>query len=151
MFLIELPVGTGGGFKHEKKVNKKIGNWNTRFVNELNFLLWIDSVVILKCPKRILEYHFSKVFTLFECNTINLAKLPNELKQRIHEEDKDNYDKVMTCTITIPSTSNTLKNLTVNKSFHYSYIKIKFNYKKETIINIFSEYLEPLLKDINHP
>ena len=57
----------------------------------------------------------------------------------------------MTCTTTITSTSNTLKNLAVNKSFHSSYIQREYNYEKETIINIFSEYFEPLLKDIKHP
>ena len=57
----------------------------------------------------------------------------------------------MVCSTTITSTPNTLKNLAVNKSFHSSYIKRKYNDKKETIINIFSEYVAPLLKDINHP
>ena len=57
----------------------------------------------------------------------------------------------MTCTTTITSTSNTLKNLAVNESFHSSYIQTQFNDKKETIINIFSASSEPLLKDINHP
>ena len=31
-----------------------------------------------------LEYYFSKGFTMLECNDINLAKLPNDVKQRIH-------------------------------------------------------------------
>ena len=38
------------------------------------FLKKIDSVVILKCPKRMLEYYLSKGFTLFECNNNNLEK-----------------------------------------------------------------------------
>ena len=98
-----------------------------------------------------LEYYFSKVFTLFECNSNNLAKLPNEVKQRTDAEDKEDYDKAMTCTTTTPSTSNTLKNLAVNKSCHYSYIQGEFNDKKDLIINIFSTNVEPLLKYINHP
>ena len=98
-----------------------------------------------------LEYYFSKGFTLFECNTNNLAKLPNEVKQRIHAEDTENSDQVITCTTTIPSTSNTLKNLAVDKKFHSSYIQGEINGKKYMIINIFSAYSEPLLKDINHP
>ena len=57
----------------------------------------------------------------------------------------------MTCTTTIPSTSNTLNKLAVNKIFHYSYIQREFNDKKDIIINIFSAYVEPLLKYINHP
>ena len=98
-----------------------------------------------------LEYYLSKVFNIFDCNTNNLVKLPNKVKDRIHEEDTYNYDKFMICNTTIPSKSNTLKNLVVNKSFHSSYIQTELNDKKETIINIFSEYVEPLLKYINHP
>ena len=52
-----------------------------------------------------LEYNFSKGFTIFDCNTNNLAKLSNEVKNRIHAEDKENSDKVMICSTTIPSTS----------------------------------------------
>ena len=57
----------------------------------------------------------------------------------------------MTCTTTIPSTSNTLKNLAIDKSFHYSYIQRELNDKKDIIINISSAYAESLLKYINHP
>ena len=57
----------------------------------------------------------------------------------------------MTCINTIPSPSNTLKNLVVNEKFHSSYIKKEFNDKKEIIIKIFGAYFVPLLKDINHP
>ena len=67
-------------------------------------------------------YYLSKGFTLFECNTINLEKLPIEVKDRIHAEDTENYDKVMTRSTKIPSTPITLKYLAVNKSFHYYYI-----------------------------
>ena len=86
-----------------------------------------------------------------ECNVNNLAKLTNEVKQRIHAEETDNSYKVMTCNKKIPSTSNTLKNFMVNKSSHYSYIQTEFNDKKEMIIKILSAYVLPLLKDINHP
>ena len=85
-----------------------------------------------------------------ECNDNNLAKFPNEIKQIIHAEEIDNSEKVMACINTISSTSNTLKNLVVNKSFHSSYIQIEFNDKKKIIINIFVAYVVPLLKDINH-
>ena len=57
----------------------------------------------------------------------------------------------MTFINTIPSTSNTLKNLVVNKSLHSSYIQTEFNDKYKMIINIFSAYVVPLLKYINHP
>ena len=98
-----------------------------------------------------MEYYFSKGFTTLECNVNNLEKLPNEVKIIIHAEEKYNSYKFMTCINTIPSKSNTLKNLVVNKSFHSSYIKIEFNDKTKMIINIFSAYVVPLLKDINYP
>ena len=79
-----------------------------------------------------------------------MYKLPNEVKDIFHAEDTENSDKVMICNTTITSTSNTLNNLEVNKSFHSAYIQTEFNDKKETIINIFSEYVEPLLKYTNH-
>ena len=82
-----------------------------------------DPVVILKCPKRMFEYYFSKGFTYFDCSIINLEKLPTEVKVIIHAEDTDNSDKVMICSTTIPSTSNALNNLAVNTSFHSSYIE----------------------------
>ena len=114
------------------------------------FLKKKNYVVILKCPKRMLEYYLSKVFTLFEYNTNNLAKLTNELKGIIISEETENPDRVMTCTTTITFTSNTLNNLAINKGFHSSYIRRQFNDKKDMIINIFSAYIEYPLKDINH-
>ena len=81
----------------------------------------------------------------------NLAKLSNDVKQRTHAEETDNSDNIMTCINTIPSTSNILKNLVENKSLHYSYIQVEFNDKWKMIINIYSAYLVPLLKDINNP
>ena len=98
-----------------------------------------------------MEYYFSKVFTFLKCNTNNLAKLPNEAKDRIHAEDTENSLKFMTCTTTISSTSNTLKNLAVNNFFYSSYIQIESNDKNDIIINIFGAYVESLLKYINHP
>ena len=87
------------------------------------FLKDINYVVILKCPKRMLEYYFLKGFNILECNYNNLAKLPNDIKQRTHVEETDNSDKVMTCINIILSTSNTLKNLVVNKSLYSYYIE----------------------------
>ena len=46
----------------------------------------VESIVILKFPKRMLEYYFSKVFGTLECNFNHLAKLLNEVKQIIHVE-----------------------------------------------------------------
>ena len=70
-----------------------------------------------------LEYYLSKGITILEYNDNNLEKLPNDVKQSIHAEETDDSDKVMTCINKIPSTSNTLKNLVVNKSLHSSYIQ----------------------------
>ena len=61
-------------------------------------------IVILKFPKRMFEYHFSKGFTYFDCNIIDLAKLPTEVKFRINAENTDNSYKVMICSTKIPST-----------------------------------------------
>ena len=48
-------------------------------------------------------------------------------------------------------TTNTLQILVVKKKLHYSYIQTEFNDKLKMIINIFSSYVVPLLKYINHP
>ena len=80
-----------------------------------------------------------------------MSKLPNEVKQIIHAEDKENSEKVVTRTTTITSTSNTLKILELNKSFHSSYIQREFNDKNDMIMKIFSAYVEPLLKYTNYP
>ena len=64
----------------------------------------VNSVFKLKCHKRMLEYYFSKGFNILECSDNNFAKLPNDVKQRIHEEETYNSDKVMMCINKIPST-----------------------------------------------
>ena len=111
----------------EKKINRILGIGIPDLLMNLllchGFLKNMNSVVILKCPKRMLEYYFSKVFSILEYNTNNLAKLPNEVKQIIHAEETDNSDYVMTCINTIPSTSNSLKKLLLHKSLHSSYIQ----------------------------
>ena len=121
-------MGSGGGYKHGDKIfNKILGIVIPDLLINLmpcrGFLRNINYVVILKCPKRMLEYYFSKV-------DINLVKFPNEVKIRIHAEDTYNSDKFMICSTTIPSASNTLKNLAVNTSFRYFYIQIEFNDRK---------------------
>ena len=80
-----------------------------------------------------------------------MAKLLSHVKQIIHAEKTDNSDKVITCINTTTSTSNTLKNMVVDKNLHSSYFQTEFNDKKEMIINIFSAYFVPLMKHINHP
>ena len=76
-----------------------------------------------KNPKRMLEYYSSKIFSILECNTNNLAKIPNAAKQRIYAEETDNPDYVMTCINTITSTSNTIMKLLLHKSLHSSCIQ----------------------------
>ena len=78
-----------------------------------------------------------------------MAKLPNELKQRIHVEKADNPDCVMTCINTIFSKSNTLKKLSSHKSLQSSYIQTEYGDREEIINNTFITYGEPLLDDIN--
>ena len=55
-----------------------------------------------------LEYYFTKGFSILKCNDNNLAKIPNDIKHKTHVEERDNSDKVMTCINIILSTSNTL-------------------------------------------
>ena len=69
------------------------------------------------------EYYFIKWFSIFDCDKNNLERLTSEIKDRIGAEVTYNSDKVMICSTTIPSTSNTLKNLLVNSSSHSSYTK----------------------------
>ena len=93
------------------------------------FYKTINSVVVLKCSKRMLSYYFSKIFSILECNTNNLENLPNEVKQIIHAEETDNSDYFMTCINTTLSTSNKVKKLLLNKILHYSYTQTGFNEK----------------------
>ena len=123
-----MPVGSRGGSKYgDRSFDRILGIGIPDLLMDLmychGFLKKIDSVIILKCTKRMLEYYFPKVFNILECNVNNLAKLTIDIKKRIYAEDTDNSDKVMTCINTIPSTSKKLKNLVVNKSLHYSYIQ----------------------------
>ena len=96
------------------------------------FLKYINSVVIIKCPKRMLRYYFSKGFDILECNYNNLAKLSIEVKQIIYAEEVDNSDYAMTCINTIPYTSNIINRFLLNKSLHSSYIQREFNKKRKS-------------------
>ena len=57
----------------------------------------------------------------------------------------------MLCFTTIPSTSNTLKNLLINSNYYSSYTTKGFNTKKEQTSTIFNTYFTPQVKEINHP
>ena len=73
-------------------------------------------VVILKCPHRMFEPYFNKGFIVFDCDENNLKRLPSQVKDRVGAKVTENSDKVIICSTTIPSASNTLKNLLVNAS-----------------------------------
>ena len=47
------------------------------------FLKNNDSVVIFKCPNRMSEYYFNKVFVILECDEDHLKKLPSKFKDRV--------------------------------------------------------------------
>ena len=74
------------GSKHgDKSFDRILGIGVTYFLMNLmscqGFLKNTNYVVILKYPKRMLEYYLWKGFDILECNDINLEKLPNEVKQ----------------------------------------------------------------------
>ena len=77
-----------------------------------------ESIVILKCPNRMSEYYFNKVFIRLTCDEDHLNKLPKLVQQRVGAEPKVNSDLVMLCKTTIISPSNTLKNLYISKDYH---------------------------------
>ena len=120
--LSKITVGSGRVSKHgDKSFDRILGIGITDLLMNLMschiILKNINTFVMIKCPKRMLEYYFSKGCTILECNYNNLTKLPNDVKQITHAEETDNSDKFMTCINKIPSTSNTLNNLVVNKVF----------------------------------
>ena len=136
IFLSERPVGSGGGSKHgDKSFDGILGIGIPDFSMNLffchSFLKNMNYVVILKFPKRMLEYYFSKVFNILECNYNNLAKILNDVKQRTNAEETDNSDKFMECINKIPSTSNTLKNLVVNKVYIIPILKHSSTIKRK--------------------
>ena len=73
------------------------------------------------------------------------------VKERFGAEVKVNSDLVMLCYTNITSTSNTLKNLVINSNYHSSYSTEKFNAKNEQMRKLFSTYVTPQIKEINHP
>ena len=83
--IIEITVGSWGGSTYgDKTFNIILGIGIPDLLMNLifchGFLKNINYIVILKFPKRILEYYFSKGFTILECNVNNLAKIPNDVK-----------------------------------------------------------------------
>ena len=63
-----------------------------------------ESVVILKCLHRMSEYYFNKGLVIFDCDEVNLKRLPSQVKDRVGAEVSVDPDLVMMCYTTIPST-----------------------------------------------
>ena len=146
-----LRLGVSGRYKHlDKNYDNVLGFGIPDLLLNLlscqGFLKNNESVVILKCPHRMFEYYFNKGFIIFNCDENNLKRLPSQVKDRVGAEVAVNSDLVMICYTTIPSTSNTLKNLLVNSNHHSSYKNREFNDKKEKMITIFSTYVAPQIK-----
>ena len=110
-----------------------------------------DSIVILKCPNRMSEYYFNKGFIELTCDEDHLNKLTLLVEQIVGAGVEVNPDKVMLCKTTIISTPNTLKNLVISSYYHLSYSTEKFNTEKEETRRLFSTYVTPQIKEINHP
>ena len=146
IFLSDLHLGTGGSYKHFNKIYDRVLGFGIPdllmiFFSCHGFLKNNDSVVTLKFPNRMFEYYFNKGFIIFDCDKNNLERIPYEIKDRIGAEVTENLDKVMICSTTITSTSNTLKKLLVNANSHFYNTKKEFNDKKEDIINILVQML----------
>ena len=76
IFLSKLPVNNGAVFKHGNKIYDRtlgigIPDLLMNLMSFHGFLRKKNSVVVLKCPKRMLEYYFSKGFIDFDSNKIN--------------------------------------------------------------------------------
>ena len=56
------------------------------------FLKNNESVVIIKCPHWMFEYHFNKEFIIFDCDEKNLKRLPSQVKDRVGAEVTVNSD-----------------------------------------------------------
>ena len=124
--LSDLRLCAGGSYKHlDKKYDNVLGFGIPDLLMILlschGFLKNNDSIVILKCHNSIFEYYFNKGFNIFDCDENNLQRLPYEVKDRVGAEVTDNSDRVMICSTTIPSTSNTHKNLSADLIYHSSY------------------------------
>ena len=102
-------MGSRGGYKYgDKSVYRTLGIGIPDMLMNLmschGFLNKIKYFAILKCPKRMLEYFFSKGFTILECNVNIMVKLRNDVKQTINAEETYNLHKFMTCINTVLST-----------------------------------------------
>ena len=149
--MIDLRPGVAGSYKHlDNKYDNVLGFGIPDLLMTLlscqGFLENNESIVILKCPHMMFEYYFNKGFIIFDYDENNFKRFPSEIKYRVGAEVTVNSDKVMIWSATIPSTSNTLKNLLVNENSQFSYTNQEFNDKKEQMITIFSTYVAPQIK-----
>ena len=90
-----------------------------------------DSIVILKCPNRMSQYYFNKVFTQIKCDEVHLKKIPGLVKERVGAVLTENTDLVMLCSTTLTSTSSTLKNLYIGTQYHSFYLTENYNDQKK--------------------
>ena len=84
----------------------------------------IKSIFVLKCPRRKLEYYFSKIFGILERKSNHLKIITNLSKQRTHSDETYDSGYVMTYNTTITYISKTLKKLWLQSSLQYEYIQI---------------------------
>ena len=124
--LSDLRLGVTGRYKHlDNNYDNILGFGITDILLNLlscqGFLNNNESFVILKCSHRMFGYYFNKGFIIFNCDEDNLKRLQYQVKDRVCAEVTINSGKVMLCYTTIPSTSNTLKNLLINSNYHSSY------------------------------
>ena len=116
-----------------KYFNEFLGIGIPYFFNKLIVLAWSHEehiiLFILKFPRRMLEYYFSKGFGILEQNSNHLKKIPNLEKQKIHAEETHDPDYVITFNITITSIENNLNRLLLQSSLNYSCVQNKYNGK----------------------
>ena len=124
--LSDLRPGVAGSYKHLREKFDNVLGFVIPYLllNLLSFQGFLKnnkSVVILKCRHRMFEYYFNKGFIIFNCDENNLKRITSQVKDRVGVEVTVNSEKFMIFSTTIPSTSNTLKILSVNSNYHSSY------------------------------
>ena len=85
-----------------------------------------------------MEYNLSKGFVIIEHRSKNLINVTNEVKITIHTIDMHYSDFALTCYTEIPSVSKIIKKLHIVYDLSSSYIHNFYNYKQESIGDIFS-------------
>ena len=83
------------------------------------------------------SYCLSKGFVVIKNNSSDLKDVPLRVKQLINAENIQNNDTIMMCYIEIPSTSNTLKIITICSNLLKLYSSMYYN-DNSGIFNLFS-------------